>query len=423
MDLLLKSALIVDPQSPLNGKKRDLHIVDGKIASIKPTITGNDKTRVIRQASLCVSPGWFDMCANFCDPGTEFKEDMNSGLNAAARGGFTGVLVSPATEPPIDSKSGVEYLLKKGKGHITETFAQGTISQGMHGLQLSEMMDMSTNGAKAFGDYKNSIESSELMNRALEYSKNCGTPIITFPLDPGMSPEGVMHEGAVSVSLGLKGMSCSSEEIRVQRDVDILRYTGGHLHILAISTGKSAEIVRQAKKEGLKLTCGIAAHQLAFTDRDLDTFDTRLKVNPPFRTSKEKLDLIRALKVGTIDVIISDHSPHDVENKKREFEHAAFGISSLETSFSALVISLGDKLPLSDLISKLAIGPRKILGLRIPTIAEGESANLTLFNASEARPFSKEDMISKSKNNPFGSIDLRGNVVGVIRGRKSVMIN
>jgi len=221
------------------------------------------------------------------------------------------------------------------------------------------------------------------------------------------------------VSLGMRGIPALAEELRLKRDIELLRYHGGRMHVSLVSTEKSVEIIRLAKKEGLEITAGICAHQLYFTDKDLAIFDTRLKVLPPFRTSTDVKALVKGLADGTIDVICSDHSPEDVESKKREFEHAAYGISSIETTFATALTSLEKKLDLEKSIAALTDRPRKILGLDPVIIEEGQAVDLTLFDPESSVTLNASDLKSKSKNSPLLGIPLKGKVVGVIRGKTS----
>lgn len=417
MELLIKSAKIVCQGNKNHGKKRDILIKNGKIVEIKPAIKSDTKT--ITFPNLHVSIGWFDMCAHFNDPGTEYNEDIKSGLSAAARGGFTGVLISPATTPPISNKASVEYSLTKGIGFATKIYVSGCISADLKGEQIAEYQDMINAGAIAFSDDKNPINNAELMHRALDYAKNYNALITTFPYDNQLCPNGQLNEGVASISMGLKGIPNITEEIRLLRDIEILRYTDSKMHVNGISTARSVEIIRKAKKEGLQITCSIAAHQLSFVDTDLTEYDTRLKVSPPFRTKEDNKALIKGLKDGTIDTIISDHRPMDLEHKKKEFERASFGISSLETSFSSINKQLNSKLELEELIDKLTVNPRSILGIDAPQLEVGEEANFTLFDPESESLFTLKEMVSKSKNSPFDKNNLQGEVFGIIRGKYS----
>lgn len=409
MKVLLKSALIIDQRSPLNGKKRDILIENGKITSIAASIS-EPKAKEITTKGLTVSPGWIDLRANFCDPGFEFKEDIASGIQAAKRGGFTTVVLMPSTNPVIDSKSGVEYVLSKAKNNDVKILVAGSLSDKMEGKQMSEMYDMHQAGAIAFTDDKKSV-GAELMMRALEYTLNFNGLVMSFPYEKGVSSHGQMNEGITSVSMGTTGIPNIAEEIRLQRDIELLRYTGGKLHVSLISTAKSVELIRKAKKEGLNITCAVAAHQLYFLDEDLKTFDTNLKVMPPFRSKEDRKALIAGLKDGTIDAICSDHTPQDVEHKVREFEDASFGISSIETTFFTAYSALEKHLSIEEIVAKFTTAPAKVLGIEQNEIKEGEQANLTLFSTEENTIVDSSKWKSKSKNSPLFGKELKGKVV------------
>lgn len=408
MKTLIKSALVVDPSSAHHGKRRDILIHNKKIVSIAASID-EASAKTITAKGLCVSPGWIDLKANFCDPGFEYKENLQSGVEAAERGGFKTVVLMPSTFPVTDSRTGIENTISKTAKSEVQILQTGCLSEKMEGKQLSEMFDMFSAGALAFTDDKNNV-STELMSRALEYSKNFDGLIMSFPYDRGVSAQGQIHEGAASVSLGMKGIPHVSEELRIQRDIELLRYNGGRLHFMLISTAKSVELIRKAKKEGLSITCGIAAHQLSFLDEDLKTFDTNLKVLPPFRTREDKKAIINGLKDGTIDAICSDHTPEDVEHKVREFEDAAFGLAGIETAFCAAFTVLEKSLSLEEIIAKFTSGPAGILGQEKQTIAEGEDDDITIFSTEENTLFTRSSWKSKSMNNPFLEQELRGRV-------------
>lgn len=409
MKVLIKSAIILDPRSRHHGKKRDILIDGGKISSIASNIN-EPKATSITGKGLCVSPGWIDLRANFCDPGFEFKEDIFSGIRAAKRGGFTKVVLMPSTFPVIDSKSGVEYVLSKSKSSDVKILVAGSLSDKMEGAQLSEMYDMHIAGAVAFTDDKKSVN-SELMMRALEYTRNFDGLVMNFPFEKGICSHGQMNEGIASVQMGTKGIPNIAEEIRLQRDIELLRYTGGKLHVSLISTAKSVDLIRKAKKDRLRITCAVAAHQLAFLDDDLKTFDTSLKVLPPFRNKEDRRALIAGLKDGTIDAICSDHTPQDTEHKVREFEDADFGISSIETTFSTAWSILEKHLSIEDVIAKFTTGPAEVLGIDLLSFEEGEKAEITLFSIEENKVVAMDSWQSKSKNTPFIGKVLRGRVV------------
>lgn len=409
MKTLIKSATILDATSKHHGKKRDVLLEGNKIIAISAGITDN-KAKEINGKGLCLSAGWIDMRAHFCDPGLEYKEDLNSGTKAAARGGFTTVVLMPSTHPVADNKGAIEYTLAKTKNSTVRVLPCGTLSEKMQGKQLSEMYDMHTAGAIAYTDDKQEV-STELMSKALEYSKNFGGLVISFPYDRGLCAHGQINEGATSVQLGMKGIPHLAEEMQLMRDIELLRYSGGRLHVSLISTAKSVDLIRKAKKEKLHITCSIAAHQLSYTDSDLHQFDSNLKVLPPLRTAADNKALIAGLKDGTIDCICSDHTPEDVEHKVREFEDANFGISGIETAFCAAYTALAPHLTIEEIIEKFTTGPAQILNLKTESIAEGNTVPLTLFSTAETTTFTKAAWLSKSTNSPFIEKELKGKVM------------
>jgi dihydroorotase len=411
MNTLIKSALVIDPKSPHHGKTRDILLRNGVISEIAARIDA-PKATVIKGKGLCVSPGWIDLRANFRDPGAEYKETFRSGTEAAKAGGFTRVVLMPSTSPVVDHKAGVEYIVSKNAQLPVHLYATGTLSAQQEGKQLSEMADMSAAGAIAFTDDKSPV-STELMCRALEYSRNFNGLLMTFPLDPGINPGAMMHEGPTSTAMGLKGTPALAEELRVYRDLELLKYSGGRLHISLISTAGSVEMIRKAKKSGLQVTCAVAAHQLAFTDEDMIGFDSNLKVMPPFRSAADRKALIAGLKDGTIDAICSDHSPEDHEHKVLEWEYANYGISGIQTAFHCALQSTEGKLEPAELIGKFTSGPAKVLGVNTSVIREGDAAEITVFSTEESTHFTRENWKSLSFNSPFLGKEMKGRVYTV----------
>jgi dihydroorotase len=404
---LLKSALILDSASKHHGKKRDVLIQGNTLLSIAAEIT-DAKAKVLPGKGWVVSRGWTDATARCGEPGFEYKEDFSSLRAAAVKGGWTRMAILPSTQPAVDNKSAVRFIQSQSASTI-EFIPIGALSQNLEGKQLSEMYDMKQAGAVAFSDDHGNV-STELMCRALEYSKNLHTAVMVLPLDRGLNASGQMHESAVSVSLGMKGIPSLAEELRVQRDIELLRYSGGRLHFTLISTSKSVDLVRKAKREGLQVTCAVAAHQLLFTDEDLRTFDTNLKVLPPFRGKDDRKALIQGLKDGTIDAIVSDHCPEDIEHKVREFEDADFGISSVQTAFCAALTALEKHLSIEEIIEKFTGGPERILGLSAQPLEEGFGSPVSIFNPEEQTEFTAEGWSSKSKNSPLIGRTLKGKV-------------
>ncbi len=415
MRWLIKSAQIVDPGGKHHGKKRDVLIEDGVITSVKASIQ-DAKAESIVLKNLHLSPGWVDTKANFRDPGDEDKEGLINGLDAAASGGFTHVVLMPGTNPVIDNKGQVEYLLRRSDDHLVRVLPTGKISKGGEGKQLAEFFDMHKSGAIAFTE-DGPVAKGELMRRALEYSRNFGGVVCSLPQEESISNAGVMHEGVTSTMNGLKGIPEMVETIRLNRDIELLRYTGGRLHVMLISCAESVRIIKEAKKEGLNITCGVSAHHLFFNDEALSDFDANLKVLPPIRSEQDQKALLKGLKDGTIDVVCSDHKPEDVEHKKLEFELANFGIGAIEQTFAAAF----NHMDLDLLISKLAVGPREVMNLKEQHIEEGLEADLTLFNPTADYVVNKDDLMSLAWNNPYDQMTLTGTVYGVILGDRAIL--
>ncbi len=414
MNILIKSAKIIDPNSPYNNSVKDILIQNGIVSKIENDIQMGG-IEVITYENLHISPGLFDMRSNLREPGHEQHETIESGLRAAAKGGFTGLAVMPSTTPIADNKGVIENIIQKGSTSTIDVHPIGAISQNLEGKELAEMYDMKSGGAVAFSDDKKSIRSANLMSRALLYSKNFNGLIMNSPNERTISGNGQMHEGKEGTKLGLEGIPALAEELMVSRDLFLANYNDTKIHIGPISCSNSISMIKEAKENGIKVTCDIAAHQLHFLDSDLSDFDTNLKVNPPFRTASHRNDLIEALKSNIIDVISSDHSPWDVEEKHKEFDHAKFGISTLETTFSTAISNLLDIIGIESIITKLSINPRSILQLEIPILKEGFEANFTLYNPSKKWTPSPTEWASKSKNSPFFGEELTGFVYQTIK--------
>lgn len=420
MNILIKQATILNTQSPYHGKTLDILIERGVITQIKKNIVPEKGIKTISEEGLCVSAGWLDMQANFCDPGYEHKETLDNGLKTAAKGGFTGVCVMSGTNPPLHNKAQIEYVLNRAKGSLTDVYPVGTISHNQEGKDLSEMYDMQQAGAVAFSDYKKAIKDAGLILRALQYSQNINSFIITHADDKTISQGGQMNEGVTSTRLGLKGIPALSEELMIQRNLQILEYTGGKIHFPTISTRGSIDLIRKAKANGLRVTCGVAAHQLLLDDTELEGFDTNYKVNPPLRAKDDVNALKRALENGTIDVVVSDHCPQDVESKDLEFDLADHGIVALQTAFNCLVTAM-PKIAAERVGECLAENPRAVLGLKPVLIKEEEEANLTLFTLAGKTVLTEKQIVSASKNTPFVGQTLQGKVIGAINNDKLVL--
>jgi dihydroorotase len=412
MQVLVKSATIVDPNSPHNGKVQDVLIENGIITDIKAKIPQGGIKKVVEANDLHLSPGWFDMQANFCDPGFEYKEDLDSGIKAAAAGGFTGVAVVPSTNPPLYSKTQIEYIVNKTSGQIVDVHPIGAVSQKLEGKDIAEMYDMKLSGAIAFTDDIHPVMSAGLLHRALLYSKSFGGLVISRCNDTSLATGRCVNEGKISVQLGLKGEPSIAEEIMVTRELFLAEYAEARLHISSISTEGSVNLVRNAKKKGLPISASVNVYNLAFEDSELLGWDTNFKVSPPLRGKNDMKALRKALADGTIDVICSDHRPEDEENKKLEFDLATPGMLGIQTLYS--LVNMYGELSQTDMITKIAINPRKILGLEIPVINKGAKANLTLFSPSSEWVIEKKDIRSLSYNTPLLNKKLKGRPLGII---------
>jgi dihydroorotase len=412
MNLLIQSAKIIDPNSPHNGKVMDILIEGGVITEIKKSINPKGIKKVITHKDMCVSPGWFDMQAHFCDPGYEYKENIESGIKAAAKGGFTGVALSPATHPTVYSKSQVEYITSKAAGKIVDVYPTGTISHKMEGSELSEMYDMKMSGAVAFTDDLSPVMNAGLMERALMYSKSFGGLIISRCNDKTVSSGSGVNEGEVSVRTGIKGEPAIAEEIMVIRDLFLAQHTEARLHINSISAAGSIALIKSAKKQGTLVTASVNAYSLALDDSALLEFDSNCKVSPPLRGKEDIKALKKALAEGIIDVICSDHRPEDEENKKLEFDLAAPGMLGIQTLYP--LVNMYSELSQEQIVEKIAINPRQILGLAIPSIKENVKANLTFFTPTEEWMFEEKNIQSLSKNTPLLNKELKGRVLGIV---------
>jgi len=407
-NLLIQSVKILDYQSPFNGKIADVLISNGKIAEIGKSISVPDKSTVVFSAKgQVLSPGFFDLNVNFGEPGLETKEDMGTGCMSAAAGGFTGLALMPNTQPPIHSKAEVSYLLSKSKNNLVDIYPLGCISHNREGKELAEMYDMQQSGAIAFTDGNRPVSNAGLMSRALLYTKSFKGLILSYAEDQDIAGKARMNEGLMSTYLGMKGNPSLAEELMISRDLYLAEYNDSRIHFSTISSAKSVDLIRKAKKAGIKVSCDVAVHHLIFTEDNLDGFDSNFKVKPPFRTRKDQKALIAGLKDGTIDAIVTQHSPHEIEFKDVEFEIASYGIIGLQT---ALPIALKAGLSLETIIEKMAVAPRNILGISIPELKTGNSANFILLNPEEEWELNEDSNRSKSSNSPFYGQILKGKV-------------
>lgn len=408
-DTLLKRARVIDPGGPYNSKVVDVLIKKGTIEKIGNRIPAG-KAKVVTSNDLHVSIGWFDSSVHLREPGHEYKETISTGLDAAAAGGFTGIAALPSTEPFTDSNSAIEFMLNKSAGHRVKLHPLGALSKGGKGEQLAELYDMHQSGAIGFTDDK-PVSNTRLIMLGLQYQQQFNGTLVTYPCDRDLAANGQMHEGSFSVRFGMKGVPDLAEEIQLARDIKLQAYAGGHLHIGTISTAGSVALIREAKKSGARITCSVAAHNLLFDDAYLGSFDSRYKVMPPLR-SQEHIDaLIEGLKDGTIDGICSDHRPEDIEHKMLEFDHAAFGATSIEHAFAAANTALAGHMKINKIVERFAHGPRKAFGLPVTHIQPGTPADLTFFDPSIE--YTAKTKYSKGVASPYDDVELIGKVLGI----------
>jgi len=416
MNVLVKSALIVDSKSDFHNQTVDILIEKGIISQISKHISNPKNYKEIKRDNLHVSQGWFDSSVSFGEPGFEERETIDNGLKTAAHSGFTSVAVNANTNPVIDSYADIAFLKSKAAKNAVSLFPIGALTKNSDSSDLSEMFDMTNAGAVAFYDYQKPIANPNLMKLALQYASNFGGLVCSFPQESQISGLGVMNENVMSTSLGLKGNPSLAEELQIARDLFILEYTEGKLHIPTISTAKSVELIRAAKQKKLDVTCSVAIHNLLFTDAHLKTFDTNFKVLPPLRTQNDIEALIDGLKDGTIDMVTSDHNPIDIEHKKIEFDYAKYGTIGLESAFGALN-SLFTVKKTAELLTK----GKERFGIKPSTISIGNEANLSLFNPNGNYIFSSKNILSTSKNSMFTGKELKGVVYGIVSNNQLIL--
>jgi dihydroorotase len=406
MNLLIKSATIIDPNSPFNKKIADVLIEKGIITQIAGELEAD--AEVFEAEGACLSPGFFDLNCNIGEPGLETKEDIYTGTKAAASGGFTGIALMPNTIPPVHSKAEIEYIVNRSKKNLVDIYPIGTISHKREGHDLAEMYDMYLSGAKAFTDGNRPVQDAGLMERALLYTQAFDGLVFSYPEDTAIAGKAKVNEGEVSTLLGMKGIPSLAEELMIARDLYLAEYTGSRIHFSTISTTRSVELIREAKHKGIEVTCDVAAYHLVLTDEALLGFDSLYKVKPPLRTQDDVDALLEGLRDGTIDAIVSQHTPHEVEFKNVEFEVAEFGMTGLQTAFS-LAVQAG--LDIEMIVQKMSVNPREILNIDIPFIAEGKEANLVLLDPNMEWEYNKKNNRSKSYNSPFIGHNLTGKVL------------
>ena len=416
MKIIIREAKVIDSESSYHNKTVDILIVDGNIKKIGASISNSENATEIKLDNLHVSQGWFDSSVSLGEPGFEDRETIANGLNVAARSGFSAIALQPNSYPIIDNQSQINFVTTKANGFATQLFPIGALTKGSEGKDMTELFDMKNAGAVAFGDYNKSLDNANLLKIALQYVQDFDGLLLAFAEDYNIKGNGVTNEGIVSTQLGLKGIPNLAEELHIARNLFLLEYTGGKLHIPTISTAKSVQLIKAAKAKGLKVTCSAAVHHLVLTDSKLGDFDTRYKVSPPLRTEPDRKALLAGILDNTIDMITSDHNPIDIEHKKMEFDLAKNGTIGLESAFGALLTVLS----LEKTIEKLTSG-KTTFGIEKQTITEGSKANISLFNPEGKSIFTKESILSKSKNSAFLGVEMKGKVYGIYNQEKLVL--
>jgi dihydroorotase len=416
MNLIIRKAKIVDPKSPHHHQTVDVKITKGIIEEIGTSIPKSDKHEEFQHDGLHLSQGWFDTSVSLGEPGFEDRETIANGLDVAAKSGFTGIALQPNSNPIIDNQSQIHFVKQKAANSATELFPIGALTKNSEGKDLAELFDMKNAGAVAFGDYGKSLANANLLKIGLQYVQDFDGLLIAFAQDDNIKGSGVANEGIVSTRLGLKGIPNLAEELTIARNLFLLEYTGGKLHIPTISSAKSVALIKEAKAKGLNVTCSVAIHHLVLTDEKLDSFDTRYKVTPPLRTETDRNALIAGVLDNTIDCITADHNPIDIEHKKMEFDLAKNGTIGLESAFGALLTVL----PLDKLIEKLTFG-KTILNIESQEIKENTKADLSLFQINADWTFTKEHILSKSKNSAFLGQTMKGKAIGIYNQEKLVL--
>lgn len=416
MNIIIRQAKIIDPKSPYHNEIADLKIEGGIITKIGKKLQNPDKLKEVVLDNLHISQGWLDSSVSLGEPGFEDRETISNGLDTAAKSGFTSIAMQPNCFPILDNQSSISFVKQKAENFATDLFPIGALTKNSEGGDLAELFDMKNSGAVAFGDYNRSLSNANLLKIALQYVQDFDGLVIAYSQDSNIKGAGVANEGIASTRLGLKGIPALAEELQISRNLFILEYTGGKLHIPTISTAKSAQLIKEAKAKGLNLTCSVAVHNLVLTDEKLDGFDTRYKVTPPLRNESDRKALVKAVKEGVIDIITSDHNPIDIEHKKMEFDMAKNGTIGLESAFGAL----STVLPLELIVEKLVAG-KAIFNIENTEIKEGNKADITFFNPEGKWTFGKENIKSKSKNSAFLGQVMKGKAYGIYNNQKLVL--
>jgi dihydroorotase len=423
--LLVRGSRIIDPSQEMD-KAGNLLVKDGKIAWLGEGALPDEDFAVLDAKGLLVCPGFIDLHCHLRQPGDEAKETIATGTRAAARGGFTTVCCMPNTSPPLDNGDTLNYVrtIAVREGAI-RMFPIGCVTTGRKGVELADLNEMEMNGAVAYSDDGAPVSRPEIMKKALEYSRDFNRPIIDHCEDISLTQGGQVNEGVVSHKTGLRGIPAAAEENIVKRDIELARETGGHVHIAHVSTAGSVDLIRAAKVDGVQVTAEVTPHHLTLTEEDVLKYGTLAKVNPPLRTKRDTIALLRALNDGVIDIVATDHAPHTKADKDVEFTRAAFGISGLETALGSLVgLILKSELSLNNMIAALTIGPARVLGYeKLGTLAIGAPADICIFDLHKEWVVDVNQFASKGKNTPLNGRTLKGKVMATLFAGRPVYMD
>ncbi len=413
MNLLLKNTTILENQNPFHKQQVDIEITDGIISKIGKNLAVKDGFEIIEKENLHVSQGWLDTSVVFGEPGFETTETIENGLKVAAKSGFTSVLLHSNTNPAIDNQAIIQFIKSKAHNSVTNLHIVGCLTKNSEGTDLAELFDMKNAGVVAFGDYKKSMTNANLLKIAFQYVDNFDGILFVQPMNKDIKGKGFVNEGVVSTKLGLKGIPAMAEEIEIERNIALLEYTNGKLHIPTITTKNSVDLIAKAQAKGLQITCGVSVNNLVLTDKELLDFNSNTKIYPPLRTETDRKALIEGVLSNVISVITSDHCPVNIEQKQLEYDLADYGSIGLESAFGALQTVL----PTEVIVEKFT-AQKSHFNIENNTISEGNKADLTLFNPNGEWIFEKENILSFSKNSIMIGKKMKGKVYGIITNNK-----
>jgi len=416
MNIILREATIIDPMSKNHREKKDICIENGVITNIASKIDTKEHFKEVKLNNLHISQGWLDPSVSFGEPGYEERETIKNGLKTAAMSGFTSVIVNTNTYPIADNKSHIEFLKAKALGAATSLHPNAALSSKSEGVHLAELFNMQKEGAVSFYDYKKPIYNPNLLKIALQYAQGFNGLVQSFPMEKSIAPKGIVNEEFNSTHLGLKGIPAVSEELQINRDLFLLEYTGGKLHIPTISTKKSVQLIKEAKEKGLAVSCSVAVNNLCLTDDLLKSFNANYKLMPPLRTQGDINALLKGLEEGVIDGITTDHNPINIEHKRVEFDHALYGSIGLESCFGAL-----SNLMSTEKVVHSLTNLKKTFNISEFPINIGNKASISLFNPKPNWVFSEKHILSSSKNSALLGSAMKGQVYGIYNNNQLII--